>query len=70
MNFRLFIILVLFTNGLNAQFFTAAYHGAYMPPKFITAGMVLDYELNDTRSYSGSGSTNLVDLEGNSKATL
>jgi len=70
MHFRLFFLLFFCVNALNGQFFTAAYQGAYVPPKFITFGMVLDYELDKTSSYSGSGTTSLVDLRGNVNATL
>ena len=62
--------MVILANGLNAQIFTASYQGVYVPPRFITSGMVLDFELDKTNSYSGSGSTALVDLRGNVNATL
>jgi len=70
MHFRLLFLLIFSINALSGQFFTAAYQGAYVPPRFITSGMVLDYEFDKTNSYSGSGSTTVVDLWGNSNGTL
>ena len=70
MYFRLFFLFIFFSNALSGQFFTTAYQGAYVPPRFITSGMVLDYEFDKTNSYSGSGSTTVVDLWGNSNGTL
>jgi hypothetical protein len=70
MHFRLLFLFIFCTSALTGQFFTTAYHGAYLPPRFITSGMVLDYEFDNTNSYSGSGSTTVVDLWGNSNATL
>lgn len=66
----LFILLFVFLGSIHAQIFTTAFQGTNTPPKFITQGMVLDYELDKTNSYSGSGSTGLVDLRGNVNATL
>lgn len=45
--------------------------GFYKPPadEIVTSGLVLNYDINDTASYPGSGTT-VTDLQGNSNATL
>ena len=39
------------------------------PPSLTTSGLILNYNINDTSSYSGTGTT-ITDLRGNSNATI
>lgn len=65
----LFFITILFVSNSFAQFQFPAYQGAYVKPSFVTSDLIVRYELGNTNSYSGSG-TNIVDLAGNSNATI
>lgn len=62
------ICIILFLTS-NAQFSLTSFHASYAKPNFVTSELILRYELGNTNSYSGSGTT-ITDLMGNSNATI
>lgn len=70
MNCRLLLFVILFANGINAQIFTTTYQGANTPKKFISDGLVLQYEFDNLNCYAGSGATTVKDLKFHADGTL
>lgn len=64
------LLLLIINANANAQAMFASYHGVNYVPTFITAGMKVRYEVTNTSSYSGTGSTIITDLMGNSNGIL
>jgi hypothetical protein len=63
------IILILINFTARGQGIFASYQAVNYLPTFITAGMKIRYEVTNSSSYSGTGST-ITDLMGNVNGTL
>ena len=67
--FFLKLILISFSYSSYGQAIFASYQAVNYKPNFITAGMRVRYEVTNTSSYGGTGST-ITDLMGNANGTL
>ena len=63
------LIFIFYSFLSHGQTFFASYQAANYKPNFITAGMRVRYEVTNTSSYSGTGTT-ITDLIGNANGTL
>lgn len=67
--FKASIFLLLINSFANGQAMFASYQAVNYVPTFITAGMRVRYEVTNTSSYSGTGTT-ITDLMGNANGAL
>lgn len=58
-----------YSNGLSVVETAGTPYVPPPPPSLTTSGLILNYNINDTLSYSGTGTT-ITDLRGNSNATI